>query len=280
MFSMMEVVGDGSVGSLTIQLGNVSGGINLKDVSGLDPVKVTLTSSNFAIQAGAILQSARRESRNITLKLGIEPDPLTSTVSSIKKKIYSVFREGTKVLMKFYEDDADTPVADGYQIYGWVETCTNSIFTQMPEVNISIMCFDPDFFDSEAVTISGLTTADVTATPVNYAGTTETGVVFTVNVNRSLGEFQIYHVDPDGNTWTMDVAGIFLTGDTITISTVSGSRSANLLRAGVTSSILYAISPQSTWIQLVPGSNTIRINAPGAAVPASMTYTELFGSVA
>jgi len=49
MFSTMVVLGDGSSGSLTLQLGDISGGINLVDVSGLDPVKATLTSSNFAL---------------------------------------------------------------------------------------------------------------------------------------------------------------------------------------------------------------------------------------
>lgn len=279
MFSMMAVVGDGSSGTLTVQLGDAFEGINLEDIDGLDPVKATLTSSNFALQAGALFQSARRETRNIVIKFGIMPDPASSTVSSVKKKIYSIFREGTQVLMKFYEDDPDTPVSDGYQIYGWVETCTSPLFVQKPEVNISVVCFDPDFFDSTVNTIAGLTTSDVTPTPINYLGTTETGATFTLNVNRTLGEFQIYQVDPDGNTWTMDVVGLFQVGDVVTITTTPGNKSANLLRAGVISSIVYTISPQSTWIQLSPGSNTIRFSASGDSIPASVSYKNLFGSV-
>ena len=279
MFSTMVVVGDGSSGTLTVQLGDVSGGINLENIDGLDPVKATLTSSNYALQAGAILQSVRRETRNIVIKLGIIPDPTTQTVSSIKKKIYSIFREGTQIFMKFYEDDPDTPVSDGYQIHGWVETCTGPIFTQEPEVNISVMCFDPDFFDSEIVNVTGLTTGDLAATPVEYVGTTETGVTFTLNVNRTLGEFQINQVDPDGNTWSMDVVALFQTGDVVTISTVPGNKSVDILRAGVTIPSVYAVSPQSTWIQLSPGSNTIRFTASGDPIPASLSYQNRFGSV-
>ena len=279
MFSTMVVLGDGSSGSLTLQLGDISGGINLVDVSGLDPVKATLTSSNFALQAGAVFQSARREARNITIKMGVVPDPATQTVSSIKRKIYSVFREGTKILMKFYDDDPTPPVSDGYQIYGYVETCTGPIFTQDPEVNISVMCFDPNFFDSEAVTVTGLTTADAAPTAIDYAGTTEAGLTLTLNVNRSLSEFQINQVDADGNSWTMDVVALFEVGDVVTITTMSGNRTASLLRAGVTTSIVYAVSPQATWLQLSPGSNTIQFVATGAAIPASLSYKKLFGSV-
>lgn len=280
MFSKMVVVGDGSVGSLTVQLGDVSNGINIVDIAGLDPVKATLTSSNFAGQPGAVFQSSHRETRNIVIKLGIEPDPETQTVRSIRKSIYNIFRPETEVLLKFYDDES-TDVTDGYQIVGRVETCgpTATRFTQTPEIDISVMCFDPDFQDAEAITVSGLTTADVAATSVAYNGTTETGIIFTLNINRSLSEFQIYYIDGNSATWTMDVAALFLTGDVVTINTTPGSKTANLLRAGVTTSILYAISPQSTWARLAPGANSIRFYAAGAAIPGTITYTKRFGEV-
>lgn len=281
MFSKMVVVGDGSVGSLTVQLGDVSNGINIVDITGLDPVKATLTSSNFAGQAGGIFQSSHRETRNIVIKLDIEANPATQTVRSIRKSIYSIFRPETQILLKFYDDES-TDVTDGYQIVGIVETCgpPATRFLQTSEVDISVMCFDPDFQDAEPITVSGLTTADATATSIAYDGTTETGMIFTLNVNRSdLSEFQIYYIDGTGATWTMDVAALFQTGDVVTINTTPGSKSANLLRAGVTTSILYAISPQSTWMRLAPGANSIRFSATGAAIPATVTYTKRFGEV-
>lgn len=281
MFSKMVIVGDGSVGSLTVQLGDVSNGINVIDVDGLDPVKTTLVSSNFAGQAGAIFQSGQRLTRNITMKLGIEPDPATQTVRSIRQSIYRIFRPDTQILMKFYDDESTDVVSDGYQISGRVETCEppTSRFTQTPEVDISIICFDPDFSDPETVTVTGMTTADVAATTFNYEGTTETGVTFTVNVNRSLTQFQIYYVDGNGVTWTMNVTAVLTTGDVVTIVTVPGKKSATLLRAGVTTSILYAISPQSTWPKLAPGSNTLKFSAAGAGIPCSVSYMKLFGEV-
>lgn len=282
MFSMMEVVGDGSAGSLTIQLGDASNGINLIDVSGLDPVKATLTSSSFAAQDGAIYQSSRRDVRNITMKLGIEVAGTSSTVREVRSNIFKIFRPETQVLMKFYDDETTDFVSDGFQIIGRVESCeppSSTRFTQDQEVDISVMCFSPDFYDPAVVTVTGMTTADTAATTFNYVGTTETGLTFTINVNRSVSEFQIYYVDGDGNTWTMTIVGTFVTGDAITIVTTPGSKTANLLRAGVTTSILYAISPQSTWMQLAPGTNTLQVVASGAAIPVTVSYMKLFGEV-
>lgn len=279
MFSKMVAVGDGSVGSLTVQLGDVSGGINIINIDGLDPVKATLTSSNFAGQAGAIFQSSHRETRNITMKFGIEPNPATQTVRSVRNSIYNIFREGTQILLKFYDDES-TDVSDGYQIYGRVETCEppTGRFAQEPEVDISILCFDPDFFDPEVIRLTDLTTADTTATSIDYVGTAETGMMFTVNINATISEFQIYYTDGNSITSTMNVAASFLAGDTVTIITTPGSKSASLFRAGVTTSILYAISPQSVWPQLAPGTNLLRFSADGS-MPAAISYTKRFGRV-
>lgn len=279
MFSKMVIVGDGSVGSLTVQLGDVSNGINIIDIDGLDPVKATLTSSSFAGQDGAIYQSSRRDTRNITMQLGIEPDPASQTVRSIKRSIYDIFRIETQILMKFYVDDDDAPVSDGYQIKGVVESCLSPMFVQDPEVDISVICFDPDFYDPEIVTVTGMMTDDVDPTDFEYEGSTETGLTFIVDVNRSVDEIQVYYIDGNSNTWTMDIAATFLTGDEITIVTTPGSKSATLLRAGVTTSITYAISPQSTWPRLAPGSNSLRFAASGDGIPVTVSYMKLFGEV-
>jgi len=279
MFSKLVVSGDDLVEPLTLQLGDAFGGIIIRDIAGLDPVKATLTSSTFATQPGSIFQGSRRDTRNITMKLGIEPDPATQTVRSVKKTIYRAFRPEAKRLLKFYVDDTDDTLEDGYQILGYVESCDAPMFTDDPEVSISIICYDPDFYDPIPVTVSGMTTADSAATYFPYDGTSDTGVEFTINVNRSVSEIVIYYTDANLTTTSMDIVSTFIAGDTITISTVTGSKEANLLRAGVTTSMLYAISPQSSWHQLSEGDNWFRFYASGAGIPGSVTYTKLFGEL-
>jgi hypothetical protein len=272
MFSKMEVrnaIGD----LLTLQLGDTSTGINLLDVAGLDPVKATFASSKFANQPGSIFQASTRENRNITLKIGLDPDPAATTVRALRQLLYSFFETESAVNLTLYFDD-DT---ESYVIDGRVEDCSAPMFAQEPEVHISVICFDPDFYDPVPVTVSGI--GDSSYIYVPYAGTSSTGVTFTMNVNSDISQFNIYYYDPNMNSTTFEFAASLLTGDVVTVNTVRGSKSATLLRAGVTSSILYGVSPQTIWPQLVSGDNWFQVWAEGTAFPVSFQYTKRFGGL-
>lgn len=266
---------------LTLQLADDSSGITIRDdVSGLDPVKAVFSSSAFANQDGEQYQSARRDTRNITMTLGLDPDPTVTNVNSLRRYVYSFFRPKSQVFLKFYVDDTDDTSEDGYVITGYVESCESPMFTQDPAVDISIMNFDPDFQDPIPVVVTGMTTADVAATAIAYQGTVSSGFVFTVNVNATVAGFTMYYTDPSNSTWTMDVAYPFVAGDVVTISTIPGNKYLTLLRAGVTSSPLYAASPQSIWPQLAPGNNGFRVYAVGGvSMPVSLTYSKRYGEL-
>lgn len=269
---------------LTLQLGDVSNGIEVRDVSGLDPVKATLVSSSFANQDGEIYQSSRRGSRNITMKLGIQEVPGTSTLLAVRRMVYSIFQPKDQVTLTFYVDDTDDLVEDGYQIIGRVESCQSPMFSQDPEVDISILCFDPDFIDPVAVMAYGLTSVDVNPTFFLYTGTVDTGFTATISVHANISEFSLLYKDPLNMVWTMDVAYPFLVGDFVGINTSPGMKSAVLERASVTSSILYAVSPQSTWAKFAPGDNHLQLSVPGdvvvgGSISATIAYNKRFGAL-
>lgn len=273
-----------SGGLLTLQLGDTSSGFYVQEFTGLDPVKANIVSSSFANQDGAIFQSARRDTRNITIKIGLDPDPAVNTVRGLRQQLYNFFMPKSQVTMKFFVDDTDDAVEDGYQIIGRVETMSSAMFSTSsgaPVVDISIICFDPDFIDPVTVTNSSLTSADTVSTHFPYVGTSPTGLVFTLNINRTVGEFTLYYMDPNSVVWSMDVVmpGNFIAGDVVTISTVPGNKYATLTRSGTQSSILYAVSPQSTWPQFAPGDNWLRVYATGASMPASVSYNTRFGGL-
>jgi hypothetical protein len=264
---------------LTLQLGDTSSGFYVQEFTGLDPVKATIQSSAFANQDGGIFQSARRDVRNITIKIGLDPDPAVNTVRGLRTQIYNIFSPKTLVSMKFYVDDTDDAAEDGYLIYGYVESCLSAMFAQEPVVDISILCMDPDFIDPVAVNVTTLTTADAAATYFPYAGNVNTGFVFTLNVANAISEFILYYVDANLATHTMDVQASLLTGDQVTISTVPGNKYINLKRSGVISSLLYAVPLQATWPQLAPGDNWLRVYSTGPANTASVTYNKRFGGL-
>jgi Phage tail protein len=130
-----------------------------------------------------------------------------------------------------------------------------------------------------STTVTGFSTADTTATNVDYTGTVDTGMVFVVNAAHNISDVTIYQTTPGGDLYSMEFAGSLVPGDKLTISTVAGNKGAVLTRAGVDSSVLYGISPQSKWLQLEPGTNAIKVYATDAGSAASITYTKRYGGL-
>jgi len=273
MLTKVEVTNNqGAV--LTLPVGEAVDGFFIKDIDGLDPVKATIVSSGFANQDGELYQASRREKRNIVSKLGLEFGPRTGSIRDLRKQLYNFFMPKTQIQLRFI-DDEDPSV----YILGRVETCDAPLFVQNPEATISLLCFDPDFFDPTIQQISATTTSDTSEFGMIYEGTTETGFIFTLNVDRSLDEVTIYSRTPDGVLTSLQFIAPLVAGDVLQISTVSGSKWAKLTRAGSTGSILYGVSPYANWINLFPGENHLRVYAEGAGIPYTIEYTNKFGGL-
>jgi hypothetical protein len=259
---------------LSLDLADVSDGLLLAEIEGLNPVKATLVSSDFATLDGEQFHNARREARNITMKIKLMPNFVTTTARSLRNLLYDFFMPKSEVFLRFYMSDNPT-----VNISGIVETCETDLFTKESVVDISIMCFDPDFVDTETVTLSGSTVSTTTETTVDYSGSIDTGIIFTLNVDRTETEFTIYHRAPDGVLRQLDFAESLVSGDVVQIITKPGSKSAILTRSGTASSILNGVSPQSNWVLLKKGSNTIRVYATGAAIPFTIQYMNKYGGL-
>lgn len=260
--------------TLSLPLQDVSGGYVVQDIDGLDPVKATIVSSSFAQLDGTQYQSSRRENRNIVLTLGFEPDFVTTTVAGLRSNLYRFFMPKSYVTLRFFIDDVHF-----VDISGRVESCGAPLFSKEPEVEVSILCFDPDFAAPDSVVLNGSTVADTTESLVEYEGSVETGFVFKLLVDRALTGFSIDSRQAGGAFQSFEFAAILQAGDTVEISTVAGSKYARLTRAGVQSSILYGVSPASAWVNLFPGDNLLRVSAEGAPVPFNITYTAKYGGL-
>lgn len=259
---------------LTLSLSDISSGFLIEDIDGLLPVKATLASSSFAGRDGAQYHSSKRETRNIKIKISLEPDYIVSSVKSLRNRLYEFFMPKSEVNLRFYDTEIPT-----VNISGIVESFESVLFSEQPEIDISIICFDPDFISMTPVEIDGSSTSGETEIIVNYDGTVETGILFVLNVNRSISDFTIYHNPPNGSLRSMDFSEGLINGDVLTISSVFGSKGAFLTRASTDSSILFGISPQSNWIELAPGLNRIRVYATGAPIPFEITYLARYGGL-
>ncbi len=264
---------------LSFQFDDDTSGYLVQNIDGLDPVKATLVSSSSAGVDGEQYQSARRETRNIKLTIGLEPDPLMDTVRGLRKRLYGYFMPKSEVTLTFYDDEGPT-----VNVVGRVESLEASLFTQEPAVDISIICYDPDFVDPVTVHLpaSGQTlqtTSSTSDTVISYDGSVSTGTVITLNVDRTLGDFTIYHQPPNDDLRQLDFSAPLVAGDVLTISSVIGDKGVTLTRAGSQSSLLYGMSPQSSWIELMPGDNRLHIYATGAGVPYTIDYVNKYGGL-
>lgn len=262
-------------GTLSLPLQPSTPGYMVREIEGLDPVKASITSSEFAQLDGSQFQSARMENRNLVLRIGLEPYFAGgSTVSSLRTALYGYFMPKSSVKLTFYIDDVAT-----YSIQGVVESFETPLFAKDPEVAISLICTDPDFTAIAATTVNGNTVADATEQTISVAGSVETGYLFTINVNRSIAGFSIFTRRPDGSTTQMDVTIALVAGDVVKISTVPKNKYATLTRASVTTSILYAVSNSAKWGPLYSGTNYFRVLVSGAAIPYTVVYTNRYGGL-
>jgi hypothetical protein len=264
---------------LSLPLEDDSSGLRVAKVEGLDPVKASLVSSGFANSDGEIFQSSKRETRNIKFNIELDPDPESGdTVRDLRKKLYRFFMPESEVRLTFVlEEGLDV------DIVGRVESCETDHFSQEPAVDISIICFDPDFVDPTPIVVNdGMFTSNADPTVIDYEGTVEVGVVITLGpIVQEIPDFVLYHTLPNDEVRTLEFDNITLeVGDTLTISTVFGSKGASLTRAGTSSSALYGISPQSNWITLEPGENQLKLySSVAGGSPWAVEYVNKYGGL-
>lgn len=259
---------------LSLPLSDFSGGYLVEDIQGLGPVKATLTSSSMAQVDGAQSQSSRRETRNITMKLGLKPDYVNTTVDSLRTTLYSYMMPKSFSTLRFYKDGSLFACTKAQS-----ESLDNNMFSQDPEMDASLICVDPDFYTQAPVIINGATVNTSDTTTVNYPGTSDAGIIFTLTVDRTLSGFTLFNTRPDNVSQTLDLEASLIAGDVVTITTVPLKKSAILTRSNLSSSILYGIQPAASWISFTNGDNLFRAFANGTPLSYTLQYTTKYGAL-
>lgn len=165
--------------------------IQIRNITGLDPVKASVSTSPYGSVDGASYTGSSVQSRNIVLTLKPHPNWDTWTYENLRRLIYSYFMPKLFTRLVFYSDDMD-PV----EIYGFVEDVSVNIFSKEPELQVSIICPDPYFTALNPTILTGVN--DVTNT-FDYNGNVESGMIVKVThvsgtpttINIQLGDPKI-----------------------------------------------------------------------------------------
>jgi hypothetical protein len=259
---------------LTLVLEDINDGITVENIDGLDPVEATIISSNLAGLPGTQFHSASRGDREIKFTLGMEDDGVF-TVEQMRKRLYKYMMPGRPVRMTFR-----TVEGLAVDISGHVKSFPSPLFVPEPVADITVLCNESDFVDMTPVVVPGTTVSSTSTFDIVYDGDVEAGIVFDLNVNRSIGEFTIYSQSADGQLQQMDFAAPLVDGQLLRITTVPGEESAMVSTGGGSPvSILYGVAPEANWIVLQPGVNTFRVYATGATIPFNITYLTRYGGL-
>ncbi len=173
--------------------------IRILDISGLEPVKAEITTTPFS-QDGELFQNARVSKRNIVLKLGLNPNWVDQTMSSLRQLLYKYFLPKSSCTLTFYSDDM--PVV---QIQGYVEDFEPNMFSQDPEIQISIICPQPDFVEIGRTTYYG-TDRPTTNIYLQNDGTVETGFELELDLigSSTIENLRVQRLQADGSWNTFE----------------------------------------------------------------------------
>jgi Siphovirus-type tail component, C-terminal domain len=258
--------------TLSLPMMDASSGYLVRSITGLDPVKATLVSSDMAQVDGATPQAASRGTRNIVMKVGLKPNYSTQNTFALRQGLYKWFMPKQNLTANFYMDGALFATSAGV-----VESCENSMFSQDQEVDISLIHYDPDFYSTTLTTIDGSTVSDTTTEVINYPGTSDCGIVFTLTVSSAISGFTLSNTRPDGTLQTYQVVGSFVDGDVVTVTSIPRQKALTLMRSSIDSSVLYFMQPGSDWISLQRGANDFRAFDSVGGNSYTVAYTTKYG---
>lgn len=254
--------------------------VHIRGVDGLGPVKAELVSTQSGSGRGEIPQGSSVGKRNIVLTLGLNPDWEEYTISSLRQLLYRYFLPTQWCKLRFFTDDIG--VVD---IEGDVESFEPNLFAQDPEMQISIICYKPDFVSADATIINGVVDNGTIESVFDYIGSVGTGFElrvesatanpdytgkFTITVKAPLTP-QIFEVTPV----TVNVLKYFK------LSTVRNAKRVQTISVadGSITNLLGGMTTLSVWPEIKPGENAFSIAATENGQDWTLAYFNRFAGV-
>lgn len=265
--------------------------IQIRNATGLGPAVADINISPFGSSDGGYFRGSTIAKRNIVLTLGFNPNWDDQTISSLRVQLYRYFMTKKKVRLRFITDEHPD-----MEIVGYVESCEPNIFSRDPEMQVSIICPNPDFVAVAATVVTGFTVSSTgDATIFDYIGTVPTGYILkimSIPENVSFGgDISILHFVGDQIGSADDLVILELASGVAVInatgyfemSSVHGSKWIRRVLVADPSDYTNLLADWyvSPWPQLERGENQIAVNVgpidDGQAW--SVTYFAHFGGI-
>ena len=279
MLNSVSVSGVSGVGTLILRLvDDPANGLFLKNIDGLNPVRAELATSEYARYDGQYYHGSRLGMRNIVFTIALRPDFSTSSVKDLRDLLYKYFTPGGPKLNFTFHTDGSFP---NYHISGYAEAFETSLFSADPEVQISVICPDPEFLGPNKSVNLSLNTE----TTIDYQGHRIGGLFFSIANGQQIASngFSIEHTRPDYTRDTIHYQGR-LEGFSIIHFTSKVRQKEVLYSSGgmigvIDDPRLYEIPIDDVWPLFYPGVNRFRVSGPSTGAKIVLNYREAFGGL-
>ena len=281
MLTKLEVLGLRSLAP-TLSLdedGNASQDpIQIMDIQGLEPVKAAITTAPFGAFDGEALSGMSVGKRNIVMMIGLNPDWEIQSPEELRQLLYNYFMPKLFVQLRFHSTNYPTVRIDGY-----VEDVKPNIFSKSPQMQVSIICPNPDFIAVEETVFTGLTGDGTSYTAIDYIGSVETG--FVLEVDQAVGSpgVDIIQVNLTGEYPPQSFAarGNLTTDIYWEMSSIPGEKYVRSVSRslGTITNYLNDIAVDATWPVLQPGDNKIAVITPVVFQNWELRYYPRFGGL-
>lgn len=256
-------------------------GLLISNIDGIGPGQADISTTELAATDGAVYNSSRLVSRNITIDLIFQGDP---TIEDSRYLTYKYFPLKKEVVLTIVTDKR------ALQIDGYIESNDPNIFDKQEGTSISIVCPNPYFYSlgtqttvfsgiepmfefpfcNDSLTEKKLIFGEIQTKYENvvfYEGDAETGVLIEIHFIGPASGISIFNVENretmkiDTNKIASIVGSEIVAGDSLVISTVTGKKSLTFWREGQSYNVLNCLDRKSDWLKLYLGLNVIAFTA-------------------
>ncbi len=282
MLTKLEVYNPRIVAPLALPISGLSttNSYQVRKIDGLGPVNASVNTRKFGSIDGEWYADSSIGKRNIVLTIGYQPTWATQSIESLRQSLYSYFMPKSEVRLRFTSTHLET-----VEIVGYVESFEPNIFSQDPEVQVSIICPKPSFVSivEKIVTGATLTLTSASVTSITYLGSVETGFILDVKKGSGgdlSGQVQIVNDAPTQELFSINPV-VVNASQFLEVSTVPGSKyvKKKFVSGATPVNILGGVPVNSPWLQLKSGLNNFRVQATISGNAWTLRYYNKYGGL-
>lgn len=254
--------------------------VQVRNIEGLGPVKADITSTALASGRGEQHQGTFTGKRNIVMTLGLNPDWENETMATLRQRLYTYLMPEQWTKLRFFS--SHLPTCD---IEGIVESFEPNMFSEDPEIQVSVICHKPDFVDVDATIFNGVVDDGTEELSFEYIGSVPTGFEVRIDGSTDLpaytGDITVVNKTPIEPQMfqVIDVTINALKFFKLT-SIRNQKRVANLSTAGgVVTNLMAKMTDESVWPEIRMGENNFSVAAETPGQVWTLAYFNRFGGL-